>query len=628
MAKETFYVTTAIDYVNAKPHCGHAFEKTLADALARYKRLQGHDVFFLTGVDENAQKNVEAAEKARVDVKKFIDKNASLFIELCKKLNLTNDDFIRTTAKQHTLVVQKIVQKMIDKKDIYKDTYEGLYCVGCETYYPEKDLVDGKCPEHKTIPELRKEEAYFFKLSKYKKELLKIIPKYVIPKERANEIISRIKTDDLSDICISRKGAKWGIDFPNDKNYKVWVWIDALINYISGLKDKESKFWPADVHVIGKGINWFHSVIWPAILLSTEYELPKKLMVHGYLNIDGKKMSKSLGNTLDPLELLKKYPSDVIRYSFLRCSVFQDSDYSEELIITRNNNELADKLGNLISRVSALAEKYGLEKDKPLDSSNLSRRIESHLNDLEFDKALNEIFQFIDVCNLYIQNKKPWETHDKKVLFQLADAIKDIAILLSPFIPETSEKISKIFNFNISLKELDKPLKISSIKKAQILFNKIDVDINNNKPVIVDNKKPLGNNINKQNTNKLKTPRTLDNNIQGIISMDQIKYDDFAKLDLRVATIKKVEDIEGADKLYKLEIEVGKEKRTICAGIKQHYKKDELKGKQIIIVSNLEPRKMKGIESQGMLLAAVSDDHSKVTLISPDKKVDSGLKVS
>ncbi len=517
---------------------------------------------------------------------------------------------------------------MIDKKDIYKDTYEGLYCVGCETYYPEKDLVDGKCPEHKTIPELRKEEAYFFKLSKYKKELLKIIPKYVIPKERANEIISRIKTDDLSDICISRKGAKWGIDFPNDKNYKVWVWIDALINYISGLKDKESKFWPADVHVIGKGINWFHSVIWPAILLSTEYELPKKLMVHGYLNIDGKKMSKSLGNTLDPLELLKKYPSDVIRYSFLRCSVFQDSDYSEELIITRNNNELADKLGNLISRVSALAEKYGLEKDKPLDSSNLSRRIESHLNDLEFDKALNEIFQFIDVCNLYIQNKKPWETHDKKVLFQLADAIKDIAILLSPFIPETSEKISKIFNFNISLKELDKPLKISSIKKAQILFNKIDVDINNNKPVIVDNKKPLGNNINKQNTNKLKTPRTLDNNIQGIISMDQIKYDDFAKLDLRVATIKKVEDIEGADKLYKLEIEVGKEKRTICAGIKQHYKKDELKGKQIIIVSNLEPRKMKGIESQGMLLAAVSDDHSKVTLISPDKKVDSGLKVS
>ena len=616
--KNTFYITTAIDYVNARPHIGHAFEKTLADAIARWHRLKGENVFFLTGVDENAQKNVEAAQKAGIPVREFINKNTQFFIELCKKLNLSNDDFIRTTAKEHSLVVQKLVKKMIQNKDIYKDTYKGLYCLGCEAYYTEKDLINGKCPEHNREPELREEEAYFFKLSKYKKELLKLIPKYVIPKEKTNEIISRIKTDDLSDICISRKGAKWGIDFPNDKNYKIWVWIDALINYVSGLKDKESKFWPADVHVIGKGINWFHSVIWPAILLSAGYELPKKLLVHGYLNIDGKKMSKSLGNTIDPLELLNKYPSDVIRYAFLKCSVFNDSDFSEELIITRNNNELADKLGNLVSRVSTLAEKYGLEKAKELDSSGMINKVSTYIDNFEFDKALNEIFQFIDVCNIYIQNKKPWETHDKKILFRLSSAIKDVAILISPFLPESSEKISKIFNFDISLKSLGKPLKISPIKKADILFKKIDTTPDVSAPQV----KPSANI--KQENNKVNKPKP----IQGIVSMENIKYDDFAKVDLRVGTIKKAEDIESADKLYKLEVEIGSETRTICAGIKQHYKKEDLKGKQIIVVSNLEPRKMKGIESQGMLLAAVSEDHSKVVLLCPDKKVDSGLKVS
>ena len=325
MAKK-FYITTAIDYVNARPHCGHAFEKTLADAIARWKRLLGYDVFFLTGVDENAQKNVEAADKAGVPVKEFLDRNTALFLSLCEKLNLSQDAFIRTTAKEHAIIVQKILKKIIENKDIYKGAYEGLYCPGCETYYTEKDLVNGKCPEHNREPELRKEEAYFFKLSKYKSKLLKIIPKYVIPEIRRNEILARIN-EELNDICISRRGAKWGIDFPDDKNYKVWVWIDALINYISGLKDKEEKYWPADIHVIGKGINWFHSVIWPAMLLSAGYALPDKLLVHGYLNISGKKMSKSLGNVLDPLELLNKYKTDTVRYSLLRNSVFEDSDY-------------------------------------------------------------------------------------------------------------------------------------------------------------------------------------------------------------------------------------------------------------------------------------------------------------
>ncbi len=613
MAKK-FYITTAIDYVNARPHCGHAFEKTLADAIARWKRLLGHDVFFLTGVDENAQKNVEAAEKAGIPVKEFIDQNTALFLSLCDKLNLSHDDFIRTTAKEHAIVVQKIIKKIMDKGDIYSGTYEGLYCTGCEAYYTEKDLINGKCPEHNREPELRKEEAYFFKLSKYRSKLLKIIPKYVIPETRRNEILARIN-EELNDICISRKGAKWGIDFPDDKNYKVWVWIDALINYISGLKDKEKIYWPADIHVIGKGINWFHSVIWPAILLSAGYKLPDKLLVHGYLNIGGKKMSKSLGNVLDPLLLLDKYGEDTIRYSLLRNSVFEDSDYSEEIIVTRHNHELADKLGNLISRVSTLAEKYGLKKTegKNLDATHLARKVKEHLDSLELDKAIAEIFAFIDKCNEYIQEKKPWETKDKQVLYELANAIKDFTILLSPFIPETAEKIAQVFNFSINIKELGRPLKISKIKKSEILFKKIEHKEAQKQPARPVQQKPQNKNINK-------TPQ-----IEGI--MTSIDFKDWEKIELRVGKIEKVEDIEGADKLYKLTINIGKENKTVCAGLKKHYTKEQLKGKKCILFVNLAPRMMRGIESQGMILAAVSEDESKVILLSPEKDIEIGAKI-
>ena len=453
-----FYITTAIDYVNAKPHIGHAFEKILADAIARYKRKHGFDVFFLTGVDENAQKNVLAAEKVGIPVKEFIDKNALSFMELCKKLNISYDSFIRTTDKEHAIVVQKILKKIINKGDIYKGKYEGLYCVGCEAYYTERDLINGKCPEHNTVPELRSEDAYFFKLSKYNKQLLKIIPKYIIPESRKNEIISRIN-EGLEDICISRKGAKLGIDFPGDKNFKVWVWIDALINYISGAKNN----WPADVHVIGKGINWFHSVIWPAVLISADYELPKKLLVHGYLNLEGKKISKSLGNVIDPIKLVEKYGSDSVRYSLLRCSVFEDSDFSEEILVSRHNNELADKLGNLISRVAALIEKNGLEKcENKLLKKLREKEIEKKINSYEFDKVLNLIFEFVDVCNEYVQEKKPWETKDKKVLYELKESILKIADFLWPFIPSTSEKITKQFSEK-------------NIKKGEILFRKVKV---------------------------------------------------------------------------------------------------------------------------------------------------------
>ncbi len=471
MAKEkAFYVTTAIDYVNASPHIGHAFEKVLVDAISRWKKLKGKEVRFLTGTDENAQKNVQAAKDAGVDVKDFVDKNSKLFIKLCEVLNINYDEFIRTTQQKHNRKSQEIFKKVYDKGDIYKGKYEGYYCQGCEAFLTEKDLVDGKCPEHYKEPEWFSQETYFFKLSNYKDKVLKFIQDYIIPEERKNEIISRLESEELKDLSVSRINLDWGIDVPIDKNHKIYVWFDALINYLSGADGE----WPADLHVIGKGINWFHSVIWPAMLMSAEIELPKKLLVHGYLNLKGEKMSKSKGNVIDPLKLAEKYKSDSIRHSLLRCSVFEDSDYSEQILIERHNTELANKFGNLVSRVTSLAEKYGIEKnDNKLIKKLKLEEIEKLMEGYELDKALNLIFEFIDVCNEYVQEKKPWKTEDKKVLYELADSIKAIAIFLFPFIPETSEKIARHFGFEIKFENIKKQLKEKQIKKSEILFEKI-----------------------------------------------------------------------------------------------------------------------------------------------------------
>lgn len=475
MVNKKFYITTAIDYVNAKPHIGHAFEKVLADAIARWNRLQKKNVWFLTGTDENAQKNEQAARESKIPVRDFVDKNSDFFKELCKELNLSNDDFIRTTEKRHVKKAQEIFKTIFDKGDIYKGKYEGYYCTGCESFKTEKDLVDGKCPEHDRKPVWMSEEAYFFKLSKYYGQIIKLVrDDLIIPESRKKEILFRLENEDLRDLCVSRTGLSWGIDSPINKDFKIYVWIDALVNYISALEDKENDLWPADLHVIGKGINWFHSVIWPAILLSAGYSTPKKILVHGYISLGGKKMSKSLGNVIDPSVLVKKYGTDAARYSLLKCSVFDDSDYSEEILLERNNNELADKFGNLVARVAALAEKNGIEKteNKLLKKLKLEE-IEKHFEKYELDKALNEIFVFVDKCNEYVQEKKPWETKDKKILYELADSIKAIAILLWPFVPETSEKIAKQFDFEIKYTNIKKPLKKSNIKKGEILFKKI-----------------------------------------------------------------------------------------------------------------------------------------------------------
>jgi len=471
MKTKKFYITTAIDYVNAKPHVGHAFEKILADAIARWHRLNGEKVWFLTGTDENAQKNAQAAKEAKIPTKEFVRKNSLSFIELCKKLNISYDDFIQTTEQRHVKIAQEIFQKVYDKGDIYQGVYEGYYCTGCEAFITEKYLVNGKCKEHNKEPEFMSESAYFFKLGKYKEKIVKFIENYIVPESKKKEILTRLKEEELKDLCVSRTNLDWGIDSPIDKKYKIYVWFDALINYISGANGN----WPADIHVVGKGINWFHSVIWPAILLSARYELPKKLLVHGYLNLGGQKISKSLGNVIDPLELTKKYNTDSIRYSLLRCSVFEDSDYSEEILIERNNNELANKLGNLVSRVSALAEMYGIKKcENKLVKKLKLKEIGKCMEDYEIDKALSLIFEFIDACNEYTQEKKPWETKDEKVLYELSDSIKAMAILLYPFIPASCEKIAEQFSFKIKdLKDINKPLQETKIKKGEILFKKV-----------------------------------------------------------------------------------------------------------------------------------------------------------
>jgi len=615
--KKKFYITTAIDYPNAEPHIGHAYQKIIADVLARWHRLLGEDVRFLTGLDEHGKKIAETAEKQGLSPKKFVDKMAEKFIEAWKLLNVQPDRFIRTTDKDHEKLVQEIIKKTDKNGDIYLGKYEGLYCVGCEQYYTEKDAENGICPLHNRPLEKIEEESYFFKLSKYQKFLLELYEKkdFLLTKERKNEIRNRVK-EGLRDLSISRTSFDWGIPFPLNKKHYVYVWYDALINYYTG-SGKNKEYWPADVHLLGKDNGWFHAVYWPAMLKSAGIEMPKTVFVHGFLSFNGQKISKSLGNAISPKTLVEKYGADSIRYFVSRNFPFaegNDGDFSEKVLVERHNSELADKLGNLVSRVSALAEKNGIEKceNKLLKKLKL-KEIEKKFNNYEIDKAINEIFAFVDKCNEYVQEKKPWETKDKKVLYEVIDSVKAVAILLWSIVPDVSEKIAKHFGFKIDLKEIDKPYKVQKIKKSEVLFQKVEYK-EEKKEEKNKNEKVVGKKANKEK-------------VEGVIKMNEIQFDDFAKLELKVATIKRVEDIEGADKLYKLTLDDGDGKRVICAGIKKHYSKSELKGRQIVIVANLAPRKMKGVESQGMLLAASNKDHSKVVLIGPEKKIDSGSLV-
>jgi methionyl-tRNA synthetase len=602
-SKKKFYVTTAIDYPNSEPHCGHAYQKIIADVLARWHKLLGEDVFFLTGTDEHGKKIQEAAEKAGKKPKEFVDELAEKFKAAWKALNVDYNRFIRTTDADHEKLVQDVIKKCEKNGDVYLGKYEGLYCVGCEAYYTEKDAPEGVCPLHNRSLEKIEEESYFFKLSKYQKFLLDLYkknPEFTLPDERRNEIINRVK-EGLKNLSISRTSFKWGIPFPLNKKHIVYCWFDALFNYVSGA-GKNQEYWPANVHLLGKDNSWFHCVYWPAFLKSAGYKLPKTVFVHGFLSFNGQKISKSLGNAISPIILVNKYGADSIRYFICRNFAFaegNDGDFSEEKLVERHNSELADKLGNLVSRVTSLAEKYGVEKceNKILKKLKI-KQIEKEFENFEIDKALEDVFAFIDVCNEYVQTKKPWEASCKereKVIYELVDSIKAIAILLWPFIPSSSEKIAKHFGFEIKYENIEKCLEYKNIKKSEILFSKIEID-------------KLKGNVEKKEGKQVETKNS-------------------EKIELKAATIINIEDIAGADKLYKLEVDLGYEKRIICAGIKQYYSKEELIGKQIIIVANLEPRIMKGIESKGMLLAASDDEHKKVVLIKPKIHVGNGSVV-
>jgi methionyl-tRNA synthetase len=491
MAK--FYVTTAIDYPSSAPHLGHAYEKTVADVMARWNRLLGKDVFFLTGTDEHGMKIQRAAEKEGKSPKDFVDKEVVLFRKLCDSWNISYDNFIRTTDPKHEKICRKIFAKVLDKGDIYLGSYEGLYCTDCERFYLEKDLSSGNCPVHNRPPEKVKEPSYFFRMSRYQKRLLEYFeknPNFIYPVSKRQEIINRVK-EGLLDLSVSRASFRWGIPLPNDSSHVIYVWFDALLNYVSGIdygSRQFDKFWPADAQNIGKDILWFHSVIWPCMLFAADIEPPRQICVHGFINTaSGVKMAKSSGNIIDPIALAERYGADSLRYFLLREIPFgQDGNFSERELMKRHNNELANELGNLVFRVLSLIEKRcnGKVPDSSSDSVLMKKlrldAIKKHMDSYAFHSVLAEIFSFIGECNRYINAKEPWKQEGReleKTLYTVADAIRITTILLSPFIPESCARIQEQFGFTYrgmgdckqNLLKAGTPL-----KKGAVLFSKME----------------------------------------------------------------------------------------------------------------------------------------------------------
>jgi methionyl-tRNA synthetase len=485
---EKFYITTPLFYVNDSPHIGHAYNVIAADVIARWRRLKGDRVFFLTGTDEHGEKVEQAARKHGKEPKAYADEVSAKFRETWKRLGISNDDFIRTTEPRHEKTVKSFIETVAEKGDIYKGEYEGLYCVGCETFKTETELVDGKCPDHGTKPEQRKEETYFFRLSKYGDRLLQFYeenPGFLSPAFRADEIKNRVK-EGLKDLSITRLRLDWGIPFPLDGNHVVYVWFDALTNYISALDWPDGKkfgeFWPADVHLVGKEINWFHSVIWPAMLLSAGIEPPKKVFSHGWWLSDGKKMSKTLGNVIDPVKISEKYSVDALRYFLVREIPFgEDGNFVEKKFVERINGELVADLGNLVYRALSLAEKFDgkiegpaeIEKDIDIES------IAKHFDSLELHSALEETWKLVRRANRYINENEPWKLSGDRlgaVLYNLLESIRIIGILLSPFVPATSESIfAQLGVKDGNLGDCRFGRFDGAIKKGKYLFQKVEV---------------------------------------------------------------------------------------------------------------------------------------------------------
>lgn len=643
MCKKKYYITTAIAYTSRKPHIGNSYEIVMTDAIARYKRMQGYDVFFLTGTDEHGQKIEEYAQKSGVTPKEYVDKVAGEIKETCDLLNTTYDHFIRTTDDYHEKAVQKIFKKLYDQGDIYKGSYEGMYCTPCESFWTESQLVDGKCPDCGREVKKAKEEAYFFRMSKYQKQLEKYIednPDFIFPEQRKNEMVNNFIKPGLQDLCVSRTSFKWGIPVDFDPDHVVYVWIDALSNYITALGyspdgsgDNYKKYWPADVHIIGKDILRFHTIYWPIMLMALGEPLPKQVFAHPWLLFGSDKMSKSRGNVIYAEDLVKLIGVDAVRYYLLsEMPYVSDGSITYETVFERYNSDLANTLGNLVNRTVAMSNKYfdgqvmAPTAQEPLDEQLKDaalaavENVDKLLSKYRVSDALEAILSLARRSNKYIDETAPWvlaKDEDKKerlgtVLYNLLESIRFIAILVSPFMPETAEKIFKQINTQVtsydSLKEFGGLKAGEKVGTAEPLFSRLDsekllADIAEAAKKAQEEEKPK----------------------KEIEQKPEITIDDFAKVELRVAKVEACEPVKRAKKLLKLTLDDGAGKRTVASGIAQYYKPEDLIGHNVILVANLKPAKLCGVESCGMILAADSNDSVKV-IFADDMEVGSTVR--